>query len=122
MNFKELASTLLKLANRVDSHGFTAEADALTLAAEGIVRIAQENNKSIHFNVTRGPAGLIGKIEVREKMPLADEFTAPTSTEPLEIFEFKGANLNALKTAANPTLEQLKKKYGLEQILENISI
>ena len=122
MDFKKLASTLLSVANQADINGFEAEADALTLAAEGIIRMAQEASKSIHFTVTRGGKGVVAKLEVREKLPLADEFSAPVSQEALESFEFTAPNLATVKAQAAPKIEELKKKYGLEQILENISV
>ena len=122
MDTKAMVSALLKLANASDRVGKYKAADALTDAAKHIVRLASETQKSVHFTVTRGERGLVGKVEVREKLPLADEFNQPVSTEPLEVFEFQAPNLDALKHAAKPTLDALKSKYGLEQVLENISI
>jgi hypothetical protein len=119
MEFATFAKTLLKMAAALEKAD-PAGADSLTNAAETILRIAEEVRHSIHATYTRGPAGVLLTVEVREKQATQDEWSTSAAPGPLEAFTFEGRTMTEAKQKATPKIEELKRKYGVTQILENM--
>lgn len=117
MNILSTAKELLKLATLLDQSK-SDSADILTQAAEELISIAEEKAYSIHMTYTNGsssPVHLV--VDVREKA--TGEWSVP-SMEPVESFSFDGKNVGEVNQKSAPKVAELKQKYGVEQVLQNM--
>jgi len=121
MEFVTFAKTLLKMAAALEKSD-SAGADSLTGAAETLLRLAEDKQHSIHCTFTRGQkTPVLLTVDVREKATAsADDWSSVVSMEPVETFTFYANSISDAKAKSSAKVAELKSKYGVAQVLENI--
>jgi hypothetical protein len=122
MEFNTFAKTLLKMAAALEPAD-AAGADTLTKAAETILRLAEDGGKahSIHMTFVRGAKSPVFlTVDVREKAGAADDWSSTVSMDPVETFSFDAKSVSDAKAKSSAKVAELKSKYGVAQVLENM--